>query len=238
MTETTDFERAWLSKFSACLSQVSGERVRELVMAGSGELTSETDRADVIAWTRGAMARLESLIGEEETQRVMVGCACQYPKAGLAQVRRAYEESGDLDLAHHMLQVRFESFLRDSLHLDEGMVAEVVNRGWGLAGVRRGSTIIATKIPKSQYLAAYLEEPDPARKREAYCHCPRIRKVLQTAETLPVSYCYCGAGYYKGIWEEILQQPVDVEVLESVLAGAEVCRIAVHLPQGVVPKAA
>jgi len=54
--------------------------------------------------------------------------------------------------------------------------------------------------------------------------------VLSTSETIPPIYCYCGAGFYKGIWEEILQQPVKVEVLKSVLAGDEVCTIAVHLP--------
>ena len=37
------------------------------------------------------------------------------------------------------------------------------------------------------------------------------------------------AWLYKGIWEEILQQPVQVQVLESVLQGDQVCKIAVHL---------
>jgi len=52
----------------------------------------------------------------------------------------------------------------------------------------------------------------------------------QCQKTNPPVYCYCGAGFYKGIWEEILQQPVEVQVLESVLKGDKVCKIAVHLP--------
>ncbi|HUT21312.1 MAG TPA: hypothetical protein VM366_19345 [Anaerolineae bacterium] len=47
---------------------------------------------------------------------------------------------------------------------------------------------------------------------------------------IPEIYCYCGAGYYKGIWEAILGQPVRVEVLESVLKGGDVCTIAIDLP--------
>jgi predicted hydrocarbon binding protein len=54
--------------------------------------------------------------------------------------------------------------------------------------------------------------------------------VLQSSGSLPEIYCYCGAGYYRGIWEEIVQEPVEVEVLESVLAGDEVCKVAIHLP--------
>ena len=46
----------------------------------------------------------------------------------------------------------------------------------------------------------------------------------------PELFCYCGAGFYKGIWEEIIQEEVKVEVLESVLKGDDVCKIAIYLP--------
>jgi predicted hydrocarbon binding protein len=107
---------------------------------------------------------------------------------------------------------------------------EILRRGWGLAGVRKGNTIIATKIPKSGYLVEYMRETDPQKKRQYYCHCPRIRDVLKSSETLSPTYCYCGAGFYKGLWEEILQEPVEVELLESVLKGDDVCKVAIRLP--------
>lgn len=160
----------------------------------------------------------------------MTGCACQYPKSDLQEMRKAYEATQDVDLAHRMLQEQFESFLRNMLELSEELVEEIVGRGWGAAGVKKGSTIIATKIPKSGYLVEYMRETDPEKKRQCYCHCPRVRDMLKTSETISPTYCYCGAGFYKGIWEEILQQPVEVEVLASVLQGDDVCTIAIHLP--------
>jgi predicted hydrocarbon binding protein len=54
-----------------------------------------------------------------------------------------------------------------------------------------------------------------------------VRDALKTGETLSPTYCYCGAGFYQGIWETILQQPVEVELLESVLEGDEVCKVAI-----------
>ena len=69
-----------------------------------------------------------------------------------------------------------------------------------------------------------MQESDPQRKRQLYCHCPRIRDVLQSGAYLSPTYCYCGAGYYKGLWEEITQRQVEVEVLESVLDGGDVAR--------------
>jgi predicted hydrocarbon binding protein len=55
--------------------------------------------------------------------------------------------------------------------------------------------------------------------------------LVEIVEMVSTTYCYCGAGFYKGIWEEILQRPVEVEVLESVLSGGEVCKIIIYLPE-------
>ena len=130
-----------------------------------------------------------------------------------------------------MPQSQFELFLKDSLGLGDELVKELVKRGWGTAGIKKGNTILATKIPKSGYLLEYISETDPERKRQHYCHCPRVREILKTSKTISPTYCYCGAGFYKGIWEEILQKPVEVEVLETVLQGDEVCRISITLPK-------
>jgi predicted ArsR family transcriptional regulator len=232
MTEKFDFERAWLAKFSTCVDEAAGEEARQQVMAGSERLSAQSSSDEVITWTQGAMERLGTLVDEATANQVMTGCACQYSKQGLQAARQAYEETGDLAAVHRMLQAQFEAFLRDSLELKEEYVEKVVSRGWGLAGILEGNRVLATKIPKSGYLAAYMEETDPEGKRQYYCHCPRVREILKTRESLPVTYCYCGAGFYKGIWEEILQEPVQVEVLESILDGDEVCSIAVYLPVG------
>jgi len=232
MSEDVDFERAWLTKLSTLLEAVAGEEIRGEVRRGSASLSVASCSDEVIQWTQGAMERLDSLVDGATGRAILAGCACQYPAAALQGARKAYEESGDIDLAHRILQERFESFLREALELDEELVEEVVNRGWGSAGVKKGSSIIATKIPKSGYLIEYLREEDPARKRQLYCHCPRVRDALQSSVSISPTYCYCGGGFYKGIWEEILQQPVEVELLESVLQGDEACKFAVRLPSG------
>jgi hypothetical protein len=225
MSKARDFERAWLNKFSRCLDEIAGEGIRRQVMQGSEGLSSRSDRGEVIAWSQRAMERLDALVGEKERRDIMAGCACQYPKSELQEARQVYESTGDIDLAHQKLQELFESFLRDVLALDDDLFAEIVRRGWGLAGIRHGATI-------SGFLVEYMRETDPGKRRRLYCHCPRIREMLKTSEEISATYCYCGAGFYKDIWEEILQKPVEVEVLESVLQGDEACKIAIHLPAG------
>lgn len=228
--DSFDFERYWLDRLSDHLERIAGPAIREAVMEGSEGLSDQAPRREVIQWSKFAIERLEHLLDKEMRVKIMTGCACQYPKSDLEDVRDLYAATGDLALAHQMLQHKFESFLRSDLRLGADVIKEIVRRGWGLAGIRDGSTIIATKIPKSGHLVQYMAETDPTRRRQLYCHCPRVRDVLRSDHTISATYCYCGAGYYKGIWENIIQKPVEVEVLESVITGGETCRIEISLP--------
>ena len=226
----TDFERSWLSKLSSSLDKIAGEDTRKKILQGSEKLTSDSPSDEIIDWTKQAMRRLDALVDEEKRIEIMTGCACRYPESELSEIRDAYAKTKDIGAAHNMLRDRFVLFLKTSLGLEDNLVEEIMNRGWGLAGVRKGNTIIATKIPRSGNLVEYLKETDPEKKRALYCHCPRIREAIGSTAKLSPTYCYCGAGFYKAIWEYILQQPVKVELLESVLRGDEVCRVAIHLP--------
>jgi predicted hydrocarbon binding protein len=230
MTKQYDFERSWLEKFADCIEEAAGEDVSKQVIKGSEELSMRSDRTDVIDWSCTALEKLIDFVGESTAMEIMTGCACQYPRQDLQDIRLDYEELRDIDRSLQMLQEKFEHFLREVMQLDEEMIEEIVNRGWGLAGIRQGNTIVTTKIPKSGNLIEYMEERDPDLKRQLYCHCPRVRDALKTGRSIPTVYCYCGAGFYKSIWEEILGEPVQVEVLESVLQGDPVCKIAIKLP--------
>lgn len=232
MPQEFDFDRYWLEKFSHCLEEEAGEGVRTAIMQGSETLSLNSERLEVANWTRTALDQLGVLVEEEKLKTIMTSCACHYPKSDLQDIRQIYAETQNLDIVHSMLQQRFENFLRESLDLENSMITEIIYRGWGLAGVIDGDSIIATKIPKSGFLVAYMNETDPQKKRQYYCHCPRVREIIKYGETLPKTYCYCGAGFYKSIWEEILQKPVQVEVLDSVLDGGEACKIAIHLGRG------
>ncbi len=135
---------------------------------------------------RAWLDKFSNCLDDSQCRAVMTGCACQYPKSDLQDVREAYESSGDIDLAHKVLQEKFEEFLINVLHLRDEHFEAVVSRGWGLAGIKDGNTITATKIPKSDFLVQYLDESDPQKKREYYCHCPRVRVAVGYGETLPL----------------------------------------------------
>ena len=229
MTDAESFERGWQDKFSRSLEASAGAHVRLAVMAGSESLGEGCSPAEVVAWTQAALERLDRLVPEPQRRQVMTACACHYPRADLQEMQAAYAANHDLAQAHAMLQAQFETFLHQVLSLDEAQAGEIIGRGWGAAGVLQGNTILATKIPRSGSLRQYFQETDPKKRRALYCHCPRIRSALESGAALSLTYCYCGAGFYQDIWQEITRQPVEVEVVQSVLQGADVCQFLLRI---------
>jgi predicted hydrocarbon binding protein len=228
-----DFEGIWQEKLAKAIEKRSGEDARNRILAGGEILNQESPTEDRIRWTCGVLGRLAEETDQEKRQEVLADCACRYPVDDLQDVKETYQANRDLDQAIAMLGEKFERFLRDDLGLEETLIFAITRQGWGLAGIHdpEQNRIIATKIPKSGYIKDYFEASDPEEKRRIYCHCPRVREGVGKEPQLPEEYCYCGAGFYKGIWEEILGEPVRVEVLESVMNGGDRCRIAVHLPE-------
>jgi hypothetical protein len=236
MTDKHEFERAerdtsfdlrWRGKLARALDGAAGEETRRRVMEGAEKLTADSSGDELIEWTRGAMGRLERQVGEDDRKHIMTQCACQYPKERLEHMRRKYAETRDLNLVHRMLQEQFLATTKDFLDLDDRQLEDIRRRGWGVAGVREGGTIVATKMPFEFH--RYFEATTPEERRYRFCHCQGVREVIRRGDIFPKIYCYCGAGFYRGIWEHILQRPVKVEVLESVLFGGDFCRIAIHL---------
>jgi hypothetical protein len=86
-----------------------------------------------------------------------------------------------------------------------------------------------TKIPYKP--DKYLVEKNPLMKRYYACHCPLAREaVLQKGVDVPKNWCYCSGGFEKFFLETVLGRELEVEVLETVLAGDERCRFAVKIP--------
>jgi hypothetical protein len=229
MSNNFDFEKFWSHKFSTSLKESVNEKQAQIIMDGSEFLSQDTEINKKIEWTKKAMENLDTLKNSDLKQEIMTKCGCQYPQNNLDPVIELYKKTHSVVGAHKMLQQIFQSFLKKELNLDPILIKEIKEKGWGLAGILKENTIIATKIPKSGNLKKYFREKDFKKKRALYCHCPRIRNVVKTSEIIPYLYCYCGAGFYKGIWERILGKQVRVEVLKSVLKGDNVCTIKVHL---------
>jgi hypothetical protein len=52
-----------------------------------------------------------------------------------------------------------------------------------------------------------------------------------TEELISITFCHCGKGYWMAMFEHVFGKPVKVDILQTVITGADSCRFAIHIPE-------
>jgi hypothetical protein len=184
---------------------------------------------NTVEWTSRAIDLTQSSLGDNALYDILTACSCTFPEEELTAFRDLYRRTGDIGTVHTALQEWFIGMIRTAKQLDSEHVDFMVRKGMGMAGLLDGNHIRAVKIPKE--FTAWYEEKDPAVRKKLYCHCTRIRKQFDSEKIPAVSgmYCLCGAGFYRHLWEYILEQPVTVTAAESLLSGNDLCVIEIDI---------
>ena len=140
-----DFEKNWQGKLSQVIEETTGKEIRDQILAGASELSQDTPVEEKIRWTFEMLNKLGEFTDERTRRKILSQCACHYPEEDLQDVKEVYQASGEIDLAISTLQEKFESFLQDTLELEDNLIMEILELGWGVAGHREGKVIISTK---------------------------------------------------------------------------------------------
>jgi predicted hydrocarbon binding protein len=100
-------------------------------------------------------------------------------------------------------------------NIDEFLEAEQRKPTLGTMLAREGKTLYQFYIPK--------EYARPMR-----CYCPLLRGLPEDEKVSP-TYCHCSKAFLKKFWETILERPVRVELMESVVSGGSECKFSIHI---------
>ncbi|MFX0116262.1 MAG: hypothetical protein ACFFB3_17060 [Candidatus Hodarchaeota archaeon] len=230
-----------MANFSKRLIEEFGEELRNEIFADIGDPPLGVHPTEKPAITKKLIGRFLSKLDRGKCGEFLAGgLRDNYWKD--SDVREKFLKTDNID---EFLRAKHQDFIKElEKHLQEGtlfftqeitqeVIDYVKNNPTIESGVREGDRVIISKIP---YMAKqYLDESNENLKRYWYCHCPWVREALKE-EDQPVDpiFCNCSGGYYKNYWETVLDQPVRVEVLESVLKGDKVCKFALHLPSGII----
>lgn len=60
------------------------------------------------------------------------------------------------------------------------------------------------------------------------CFCSRISS-LPVDQIISPTYCNCSKGYTEKFWEAVLGRPVEVDLVQSTMTGADECKFTIHL---------
>jgi predicted hydrocarbon binding protein len=58
------------------------------------------------------------------------------------------------------------------------------------------------------------------------CYCGTVSKTRKPMSSI---YCQCSCGWYKKLFEATLDQPVKVELIDSIIHGADRCQFIIHI---------
>jgi hypothetical protein len=64
--------------------------------------------------------------------------------------------------------------------------------------------------------------------RPMRCYCALLRS-LPDDEKVSITYCNCSKGFVKKFWENIMEKPVKIDLIQSAVSGAQECKFAIHI---------
>jgi hypothetical protein len=228
-----------LQNLSDKLKLTVGEKKHKEIFEGIELPPLGTHSRDKPKITKKVMERLEAKLDEKTCREALSsGLHGPIPEEVFLPERKKFQESRNLD---DFLKKRHKEYVSEleehrknktlyfTQEIDEEVVEYVRNTPTCQNGVREGNVIIVTKIP---YMAKkYLHEKNPKKKRYFACHCPWVREAILSGQEVSPNFCYCSAGFEKRPWDVIFNQPVEADVLQTVLKGDPVCKFAIYIPK-------
>jgi len=199
----------WDQHLADGVEQILGPSARKQVMAGIEAITDESSAEAYREWIHGAMRRIDTLTDDAvKKYKIISCCAHVFPQERIDLLRSIYEQRHDID-----------DVLREMYQ----------DPDWYEKPLRKGSQLHLRKVPFNP--EAYQKASTPAERRQAYCHCDFVRPYLDQAPArISPTFCWCGAGWYRRLWEGILGQPIKVEHVETLIKGNDQCTLIIALP--------
>ncbi len=219
------------------LESIAGKAVREEVFQDIAmpPLGSPPEAYPPI--TRRLMERLEQKLSAEQVRTVLTGNNHGIPVESFERHKEWFKELQSLESflkkVHEEAVAQLEEFHRQGrIWYEQEITPEVIEYVRSnqeiLSAVREGDRLYITKIPYAG--KEYLREQDPVLKRYYACHCPLARQaILMDDVDVQPDWCYCSAGFEKLKFDVVLEQPLEVEMLESALRGDPRCRFAIKI---------
>ena len=226
----------WLDRFEETLNGFVGEEFRRKIIEAGGPIkqSSSTDKKAV--WTKCMMNCLETNVDEKTCKKILTNnLHFKSPKSpSFKKLKRMYEKTGNTDDILKHLHDKWKKRIGDMYGYDSAEHKYVEADPTIEAGKREGNIVYVSKIPYQ--IKEFLEAKDSKAKRYHYCHCGWVRDSIKKPEKEQVSptFCYCSGGWHKVPFEGIFEQPLEVDVVKSVLKGDEMCTFAIHLPERVI----
>jgi len=221
------------------LAAIAGEETRRSVFQEFALPPLGSPQENYPRLTQKIMDKMEAELPSETCKKILTWNYHKVPIEAFKEKKKRFEKAVSIDEylkdEHKRLTEELERSMKDGrLWYEQEITPEVLefvsSNQEICTGVRRGDKIYVTKIP---YMPRQcLKEKDSTLRRYYACHCPLVRSAIREGTEISPMFCYCSGGFEKVHFDVIFDEPVEVELLESVLKGDMRCRFANKIPQG------
>ena len=194
----------WDNRFSKQLGEVMGADARTKILECYTDVTHESSTEERAQAVKCAVDMLDEIATEDQKFEILSQCAHVFPPELIEAMRLVYVETQSV----------------------EKVLDAMANAGNYPKFTREGNILYSSKQPYNR--VAYDKATTREEKMQAYCFCPMIKYNL--GETSG-SFCYCGSGWSRRLWEGILGKSVKVEIVKSLTKDDDECTFTVYLPE-------
>jgi hypothetical protein len=219
------------------MGEMFGRDRQEVVFFGLVRPPLGTDPEEYSPIVARVIDRMESELSVEQIQALLTWNYHEVPKEAFAEKRARYLAAGSLDeflaTEHNLLVKELQECMRSGRTWYEQVVTQdlidhLAAEQRVQVGVHQDDRIIVEKVPFDP--PRYYAEGSLRMRRYYYCHCPLVRSAIRNDwPKVSSTFCYCSAGFLKAAWDTILDRPVEVEVLKSVLDGGQKCLFSIRI---------
>ncbi|MFX1377518.1 MAG: hypothetical protein ACFFA4_00340 [Promethearchaeota archaeon] len=196
----------WDNRLEKSIDKVLGKKTRNEIMKDREILFAVNSSAEQrLQWLKDTLIRIDNIADDYKKYEIISRCAHDFSQKRINYMKSIYQKKRDID-----------------------DVIEEMNKDytWYEKLKREGNIIYVSKIPVNP--EEYEKAENIEEKKKNYCHCRFINNNLDKG--ISPTFCYCGTGWYRQQWEGILEKPVRIEILKSLLKGDDFCQVAIHLP--------
>lgn len=103
-----------------CVKQFAGETVAKKVMEGSERITGKTGNAEIAEWVKGAMERMDALLGEDTRTQTMMNCGYNCAEVNKRVIEQAKARRKKYKSINEFLDVEVQKPMRGTRLVREG----------------------------------------------------------------------------------------------------------------------
>jgi len=194
----------WKELLLKSIEKVLGKELASKASEMGKNLNAESSVLDRQEWVKRVVGLIASRTDENEKYLVMSPCADKFSSDRIHSLRKVYLQNKSID------------DVLDAMKTDQN---------WYSEPYRDGEKIYVTKNPYRK--KQYEESKDDSDRRKYYCHCPLIRDSPDIG--IHHTFCYCGSGWFRQLWEGILGRSVSITLEKSLLKGDTTCQFCIDV---------